>query len=58
MSYYSLRITLGELFNVADEDITTEHKQRVKNLINAIVTNKVCEKKKLCFSKREEKQIR
>lgn len=51
MSYYSLRITLGELFNVADEDITTEHKQRVKNLINAIVTNKVCEKKNYVLAK-------
>lgn len=40
--FYSLRITLGKVFNLADDtEITTEHRARIKYLIAALVREKV-----------------
>lgn len=41
MGYYSLRITLGELFNVEDVALTEQHRRRVKYLIKDLIREKV-----------------
>ncbi len=39
--YYSLRITLGKVFNLkSDEDITAEHRERIRYLIADIIREK------------------
>lgn len=41
MPYFGLRLTLGEIFNVPDEEITKQHKQKIIWLINHIIREKI-----------------
>jgi len=41
MPYYGLRLTLGEIFNVPDEELEKSHKHRLTYLLNHLIREKI-----------------